>query len=679
MILGTAAYMRPEQARGKTVDKRADIWAFGVVLYEMLTGQRPFEGDNVTEILAGVIKGEPDLRAAPPPLRHLLQRCLEKDPKNRLRDIGDYRELLRPDASAPAPTRPSSKLAWVLTAIAATIAVVISALYLRQPPRTVWTGAMLGTGDLSSSFPRLSPDGTMLAFIATDGLYLEVGVMKPQTGDRAILTHQTAKGYAWSLSWSPDRSRIYYDRSISNQPLGIFSVPALGGDEHLVLENAGFPDALPDGSLMVMRLNDHRQMQVFRFWPDTGKLQSFPLLKAGYDSDRGPIQHLPGGHEVIVLGSAITAGNRSGAESGTHLYLLNLDTAGLRTLSLGSLSDSTVNGFTLRHDGKAVLVFSDDGTTRRVLEVPLGGSGSPHTLFSMNEWAEGLDSAPDGSLYVGQLSTSYRIVRFDAETWQPETLRTFPNLNSDGIGILGDGRPMVDLSINGRRRLMVVEAGKPPVPLANTQEETSMPATGLGASEAAFLLGPEPWNRIAIVDVPSGRIIRTIPFDHGAISSLAGSPDGRTIYCAAGGAIWAIPASGAGQPQQLHSGDAVAADPNGKFLIVAMQEFPVSRLVRVSLEGGPDEEIPRHQDLEPIGTLDPSAVSRDGRILTVLGSPTISYPVGTTDIAGHYRQISREPTWDFQTVGWAPDGKVVALAREYQRSIWKYTPRPDAK
>ena len=95
IILGTAAYMSPEQARGKTVDRRADIWAFGVVLYEMLTARRAFEGDDIAITLAAVMMKEPDWRAlpaaTPAALRRLLTRCLKKDPKARMRDIGDAR------------------------------------------------------------------------------------------------------------------------------------------------------------------------------------------------------------------------------------------------------------------------------------------------------------------------------------------------------------------------------------------------------------------------------------------------------------------------------------------------------------------------------------------------------------------------------------------------------------
>ena len=95
MILGTAAYMAPEQARGKPVDKRADIWAFGVVLYEMLTGRRAFDGEDISDVLAAVLRQEIDWTQlpadTPPRLRRLLERCLERDPRTRLRDIGEAR------------------------------------------------------------------------------------------------------------------------------------------------------------------------------------------------------------------------------------------------------------------------------------------------------------------------------------------------------------------------------------------------------------------------------------------------------------------------------------------------------------------------------------------------------------------------------------------------------------
>src|SRR6516225_2857059 len=104
--------MSPEQARGKPVDKRADIWAFGVVLYELLTGERLFKGEGASETLAQVLAKQPDLTRAPVKARRLLHKCLEKAPKERLRDIGDAKELLEEQSQAESP--PHRKLPWAV-------------------------------------------------------------------------------------------------------------------------------------------------------------------------------------------------------------------------------------------------------------------------------------------------------------------------------------------------------------------------------------------------------------------------------------------------------------------------------------------------------------------------------------------------------------------------------------
>jgi serine/threonine-protein kinase len=111
MILGTAAYMAPEPARGKPVDKRADIWAFGVVLYEMVTGQRLFEGETMTDLLAAVVTAEPRLERVPVKVRKLLWRCLEKDPKKRRRDMGDAMALVDEPTALTEP-RPQGS-GWI--------------------------------------------------------------------------------------------------------------------------------------------------------------------------------------------------------------------------------------------------------------------------------------------------------------------------------------------------------------------------------------------------------------------------------------------------------------------------------------------------------------------------------------------------------------------------------------
>jgi hypothetical protein len=135
-ILGTAAYMAPEQARGKTVDKRADIWAFGVVLYETLTGRRLFQGETISDTLASVLAKEPDFERVPARAQRLLKSCLEKDPKLRLRDIADAWRLLE-GAEVPAA---KSRKPWIIAAglLAAALAVALWAPWrATRAPTTV--------------------------------------------------------------------------------------------------------------------------------------------------------------------------------------------------------------------------------------------------------------------------------------------------------------------------------------------------------------------------------------------------------------------------------------------------------------------------------------------------------------------------------------------------------------
>jgi Tol biopolymer transport system component len=177
VILGTASYMSPEQAKGKPVDHRADIYAFGLVLYEMLTGQRLHHGETTTEVLASVIKEEPQWDKVPAQVQRLLRRCLEKDPQKRLRHIGDVMALVddMPVApvTAPATVRPRRRW-WVVSASACALAAAVAAfaVWLLKPaaPKPVTRFAMsLPPGQrLFTLRPELaiSPDGTRLVYSA---------------------------------------------------------------------------------------------------------------------------------------------------------------------------------------------------------------------------------------------------------------------------------------------------------------------------------------------------------------------------------------------------------------------------------------------------------------------------------------------------------------------------------
>jgi hypothetical protein len=192
MILGTAAYMSPEQARGKPVDKRTDIWAFGVVFFEMLTGKSLFaqvdaqhnQGETVSDILAAVLRHEPDWEQVPLQTRRLLKRCLEKDPAKRLRDIGDAWALLDDvgqgrgmpaESSAQGMALRHVKLAWAAALALAVALAVLAFIHFReaQPETPVLRTTILAPDKTSFEFQTnhgpiaVSPDGRRLVFAAT--------------------------------------------------------------------------------------------------------------------------------------------------------------------------------------------------------------------------------------------------------------------------------------------------------------------------------------------------------------------------------------------------------------------------------------------------------------------------------------------------------------------------------
>ena len=238
VVLGTAAYMAPEQAAGKPTDRRADIWSFGVLLHEMLSGQRLFEGDSVAETLASVLKGEIDWKAlpvaTPPAIRRLLRRCLERRPRNRLHDIADARIVLDEVASgtvdegaaetiAPAPPRPpwlrSLRSLRALPWLVALLGVAFGAAAMLRlervdrrerpgdsPPRATRFAVMPPAPGEIDGYPALAPDGRSLAFC-----------FAPQHSVPRLWLHSFDSGQGRELAgtehaeqpfWSPDSRHL---------------------------------------------------------------------------------------------------------------------------------------------------------------------------------------------------------------------------------------------------------------------------------------------------------------------------------------------------------------------------------------------------------------------------------------------------------------------------------------
>ncbi len=216
VILGTAAYMSPEQARGKTVDRRTDIWAFGAVLYEMLTGKQAFPGETASDAMAAILAKEPEWAALPPgsPVK-LLRKCLEKDPAKRLRHIGDAWHIEEAAAApvAAAPSRP-----WVWMAAAALLAIgagALAAIHFREKPPEAPQVTRFSIGSPEKTTlniaPEVSPDGRSVALVSIgqDGNSLWVRPLD-SLEPRSIARVATGGTSISEFFWSPDSRMIAF-------------------------------------------------------------------------------------------------------------------------------------------------------------------------------------------------------------------------------------------------------------------------------------------------------------------------------------------------------------------------------------------------------------------------------------------------------------------------------------
>jgi len=303
MVLGTAAYMSPEQARGRPVDRRADIWAFGVVLFEMMTGTRLYEGETVSDTLAAVLTREPDWSALPTgtPLavRGLLRRCLDRDPRKRLRDIGEARVLLespgRDEAAprAPAPRSGSRALALLLAA-AGMLAAAGAAWVLKptaEPPMRRLSLASPVSGETPRLDPRIAPDGRSMAYISAGKLWL-------QGLDQLTARPVTGGEGAGKVVWSPDGRALAFVVGPR-----VYRAP-LGGDPVLV---ADLPVPIGDGGGGLCWTRDGRLVystghnDLFEVAVTGGAPRSILAPVLGRETDFHEPSALPDGRGVLYV------------------------------------------------------------------------------------------------------------------------------------------------------------------------------------------------------------------------------------------------------------------------------------------------------------------------------------------------------------------------------------------
>jgi serine/threonine-protein kinase len=572
MILGTAAYMAPEQARGKVVDKRADIWAFGCVLYEMLTGKRPFEGSNVSDTLASVLKLDPDWAAlpadTPPALRRVMRRTLQKDPAQRLHDIADARlelddALHEPDAmSVVASRRASGGRAAILgAAIVATTALsagIVWWVLTPEPPavqrfsiaidpaaplseendpnmaispdgsRLVYVTRQQGGTD-SNSFmlrqfdqlhavpiagteaghsPFFSPDGQWVAFFADADGTLK----KVSLAGGPAVTISKAPSPHLGASWATDDTIVFAGPGLSR-------VSAAGGTPAVITtpdpkrnETHAFPDVLPNnrGVLFTAGVDNASRIEVLRF--DTGERQIVI-------ENASVARYVPTGHVVY--------------SQVDRLFAVPFDQ---EQLLVTGPAVPVLDGVSVTSDGPATFSFSRDGSLvylpgsvtgddRTLVWVDLKGGEAPLTAkprpYSWvrvspdgNRLAMEVDDSENTDIWIHDLvrNTQTRLT-FDPgpdrfPTWTPDGRRVVFVSGTDLLAKSADGTGEVERLASGMNL---------PVPYAWSQDGKNL-LLQMGQPSDIYVLSLGS-------DAKPQPLIQT-PF---AESRPAISPDGRWI------------------------------------------------------------------------------------------------------------------------------------------------------
>ncbi len=647
VILGTASYMSPEQARGKAVDRRADIWAFGVVLWEMLAGRRLFDGETVSDVLASVLTREPDLgalpAATPPTVRQLVRRCLDRDPRRRLRDIGEARVLLEnPGSVEPEPR--TTRRPWPRWAVAALAAILAGAGTiggvlagrripaaandeLRMSPLTYRRGTVLRA--------RFAPDGQTVVYgAAWDGEPVGVYSVRLDTRESRsldvpgadVLAVSSAGELALALG---NRFTIGWESTstLARMPLG-------GGAPREVLERVQDADWAPDGQglAVVREVGPLRRLEypIGKTLYETGGWisnarvgrdgKSVAFLDHRARGDNTASVKVVGPDGVVRTVSASAANGLSWSASGEELFFPGGN--GLRAASPTGRSRvlfRSLGGTHLKDVSAAGLVLVTRTTQQREIVGRPPGESRDRNL-SWLDWS-----------FPTALSDDGRSVLFEEQNLGAE-YGLFLRRTDGGAPVrLGDGRALA-LSPDGRwvlstrtadgeRELLLLPTG------AGETRRLGRPA--IVASAASFLPGGERLvlsgsvesggARLYTFDLATAKLAPISPEGITAYFSAIASPDGRFAFATSPEGRLTLYPVGEGEPLVVPgttSDDVpIRWTEDGKAIFVRSESGVPAKVERVDVTTGERQPWLELVPPDPAGVqgIGPIHLSADGR------------------------------------------------------------------
>jgi serine/threonine-protein kinase len=663
VVIGTAAYMSPEQARGQAVDKRTDIWAFGCVLYEMLTGRAPFPGATVSDTIAAILERQPDWTSlpasVPPAVRRLLERCLDKDRRRRMRDIGDVRVEIEDTSTAASMARRTTFVQVAAIAVLAVIVAIGTVWYLKPIPSEAPQAEArfvlpmpdgVGLPLAGQSRLAVSPDGRHVAFIGTKG------------GKQQLYVRALEDAEAKALPDTNDADQPFF--SPDSRWLGFFAdgklkkVPADGGVPIVITDATSSRGGFWGENGKIVFAPQARGSGIVQVSADGGPVKPITML----DASRGETSHrlpelLPGGHAVLFVAYGATYQDVS-------IVAQSLETGERRVVIEGaSLPHYVSSGHLLyatpQRAGTIMAVSFDverlvvTGTAVPVVEGVLTDRGDyAHWSLArsgMLVYAPGGFKAAENDLVLVDRNGVATLVGAP-----PQRPYRFPRLSPDGqrIVVALEGIQttlwIYERSIGAFNRLTFGGNNSWPIWTPDGKRVTY-------ASNRA-----EPWHLYSKAFDGSGMEEKLLPISKNDQEPYAWSPDGNVLFYQEATAatrqdVWAMSIHGDSPPRAVLQTSASELDArpsvDGRWLAYASDESGRYEVYVQSLAGGGKWQVSTDGGREPVWAHSGKEIFyRSGNKMmaaTVATQPTFSVAPPHVLFAGSYEATNTtSPDYD---------------------------------